>query len=100
MTELSAAVLLAQLRRLDHIRARLRANKSLFKSLIADLPGLRFCDLPDPDGDLATHLVVLFPTGEVARKVTARTAQPRAGPTRACTSTAVWSTSFSSGRPA
>jgi dTDP-4-amino-4,6-dideoxygalactose transaminase len=71
MTELSAAVLLAQLRRLDGIRERLRANKSLFKSLIADLPGLRFRDLPDPDGDLATHLVVLFPTGEIARKVTA-----------------------------
>ncbi len=39
MTELARRVLLAQLRRLDAILERLRANKRLFKSLIADLPG-------------------------------------------------------------
>lgn len=70
-TELSAAVLLAQLRKVDQIRERLRANKRLFKSLIDDLPGVTFRHLPDPDGDLATHLVVLFPTGDIARKVAA-----------------------------
>jgi dTDP-4-amino-4,6-dideoxygalactose transaminase len=69
MTELSAAVLLAQLRKLDAIRARLRANKHLFRSLIADLPGLAFRTLPDPEGDLATHLVVLFPAESAARAV-------------------------------
>jgi dTDP-4-amino-4,6-dideoxygalactose transaminase len=69
MTELNAAVLLAQLRRLDHIRTRLRANKRLFESLISDLPGLQFRTLPDPDGDLATHLVVMFPAAEIARRV-------------------------------
>ncbi len=69
MTELNAAVLLAQLRRLDHIRTHLRTNKRLFESLIVDLPGLRTRTLPDPDGDLATHLVVIFPTAEVARRV-------------------------------
>lgn len=72
MTELNAAVLLAQLRRLDHIRTHLRANKRLFESLIGDLPGLRFRTLPDPDGDLATHLVVIFPTAEIARHVADR----------------------------
>jgi len=70
MTELHAAVLLAQLRRIDAIRARLRENKALFKSLIADLPGIRFRDLPDPAGDLATHLVVLFPDAAVAGAIT------------------------------
>jgi len=69
MTELNAAVLVAQLRRLDAIRAHLRANKRLFESLIADLPGLRTRVLPDPDGDLATHLVVIFPTADIARRV-------------------------------
>ena len=69
MTELNAAVLLAQLRRLDAIHERLRANKAQLKSRIADVPGLRFRDLPDPDGDLATHLVVLLPTSEAARAV-------------------------------
>ncbi len=71
MTELNAAVLLAQLRRLDWIRTHLRANKRLFESLITDQPGLRFRTLPDPDGDLATHLVVIFPAAEIARRVAA-----------------------------
>jgi 8-amino-3,8-dideoxy-alpha-D-manno-octulosonate transaminase len=69
MTELTAAVLLAQLRKLDPIVNRLRENKALFKSLIADGPGLSFRTLPDPPGDLATHLVVLFPTERAARAV-------------------------------
>jgi dTDP-4-amino-4,6-dideoxygalactose transaminase len=69
MTELSAAVLLAQLRKLDAILSRLRANKALFKSLIADVPGLEFRTLPDADGEIATHLVVLFPSEAVARPV-------------------------------
>ncbi|MGQ0572129.1 MAG: DegT/DnrJ/EryC1/StrS family aminotransferase [Armatimonadota bacterium] len=71
MTELNAAVLLAQLRRLDGIRAHLRANCQLFRSLIGDLPGLQFRALSDPDGDLATHLVVILPTEEIARSVAA-----------------------------
>jgi dTDP-4-amino-4,6-dideoxygalactose transaminase len=71
MTELHAAVLLAQLRRMDAIRTRLRENKALFKSLIANLPGLRFRELPDPNGDLATHLVVLFPTPAIASAISA-----------------------------
>ncbi len=69
MTELSAAVLLAQLRKLDAMVERMRANKRLLKSLLADLPGLAFRELPDPDGDLATHLVVLFPNADIAREV-------------------------------
>jgi dTDP-4-amino-4,6-dideoxygalactose transaminase len=76
MTELSAAVLLAQLRKLDAIIERLRASKALFKSLVADLPGLGFRTLPDPAGDLATHLVVLFPS-EAAARSTARALSSR-----------------------
>ena len=69
MTELSAAVLLAQLRKTDTILERLRHNKALFKSLIAETPGLEFRTLPDPAGEIATHLVVLFPSEAVARAV-------------------------------
>jgi dTDP-4-amino-4,6-dideoxygalactose transaminase len=69
MTELGAAVLLAQLRKVDSILGRLRSNKALLKSLIADVPGLAFRTLPDPEGDLATHLVVLFPDESIARGV-------------------------------
>jgi dTDP-4-amino-4,6-dideoxygalactose transaminase len=69
MTELSGAVLLAQVRRLDVIRDHLRANKRIVKSTISDLPGLGFRTIVDPEGDLATHLVVIFPSQEVAGAV-------------------------------
>jgi dTDP-4-amino-4,6-dideoxygalactose transaminase len=69
MTELSGAVLLAQFRKLDLIRSHLRANKAIVKSAIADLPGLGFRSIVDPEGDLATHLVVTFPSAEIASKV-------------------------------
>ena len=69
MTELSGAVLLAQVRKLDTIRSHLRANKAVVEDVLAELPQLRFRELADSDGDLATHLVVIFPTADVARGV-------------------------------
>jgi len=69
MTELSGAVLLAQVRKLDLIRTHLRANKRIVKSAIAGLPGLGFRTIVDAEGDLATHLVVTFPSAEVARAI-------------------------------
>lgn len=70
MTELEGAVLLAQVRRLDRIRDHLRANRDLVLGIIGDLPGIRFRTLPDPAGDLATHLVVIFPDAAAADAVT------------------------------
>lgn len=72
MTELQGAVLLAQLRKLDLIRERLHAHKKLFESHLRDLPGLEFRELPDPEGDAATVLTVLFPTAEIARQIAHR----------------------------
>ena len=69
MTELSGAVLLAQVRKLDLIRTHLRANKQIVKSAIEDLPGIGFRAIVDPEGDLATHLVVTFPSAEIAEAV-------------------------------
>jgi dTDP-4-amino-4,6-dideoxygalactose transaminase len=69
MTELTAAVLLAQLRKLDTITSHLHANKDRFKKAIADLPGLEFRELPDPEGELATLLTVFLPSEEIARKI-------------------------------
>jgi dTDP-4-amino-4,6-dideoxygalactose transaminase len=71
MTELSGAVLLAQVHRLDAIRSHLRANKAIVKSALEDLPGLEFRVLTDPAGDVATHCVVAFPTAEIAAGVAA-----------------------------
>ncbi len=70
MTELSGAVLLAQVRKLDLIRSHLRANKAIVKSILEEVPDIGFRTLTDPEGDLATHLVVTLPTAEIASRVT------------------------------
>jgi dTDP-4-amino-4,6-dideoxygalactose transaminase len=69
MTELTAAVLLAQLRKLDALLERLRANKRRFRAAIAGLPGLEFREITDPEGECATLLTVFLPTEKVARQV-------------------------------
>jgi dTDP-4-amino-4,6-dideoxygalactose transaminase len=69
MTELTAAVLLAQLRKVDGMLARLRANKRRFKAIIADLSGLEFREITDPEGECATLLTVFLPSEEIARKI-------------------------------
>ena len=71
MTELQGAVLLAQVRRLDRIRNHLRTNRDIVRSVIGGIPGIDFRTLPDPDGDLATHLVVVFPDAVTAGAVAA-----------------------------
>jgi dTDP-4-amino-4,6-dideoxygalactose transaminase len=69
MTELSAAVLLAQLRRLPTIHNHLHANKRRLKQAISDVPGLDFREITDPEGECATLLTVFLPSEEIARKV-------------------------------
>ncbi len=71
MTELSGAVLRAQLRRLPAMTASLRANKKRFRSQLLDIPGLAFREITDPEGELATIMTLLLPTEAVARAVAA-----------------------------
>jgi dTDP-4-amino-4,6-dideoxygalactose transaminase len=69
MTELAAAVLLAQLRKLGTIREHLHSNKQRFKQAITGLPGLEFREITDPQGECATLLTVFLPSEEIARQV-------------------------------
>jgi dTDP-4-amino-4,6-dideoxygalactose transaminase len=69
MTELSGAVLLGQVRKLDLITSHLRANKAIVKDILEEVPAIDFRTLTDAEGDLATHLVVVLPTAEIARSV-------------------------------
>jgi dTDP-4-amino-4,6-dideoxygalactose transaminase len=69
MTELQGAILLAQFRKLPQIRERLHANKRLFKSLIADLPGLEFRCLPDSDGEAAILSTLILPSAKIASQI-------------------------------
>lgn len=70
MNEITAAVGLAQLGKIDRIIDTLRQKRSKFKSLISNVEGFKFRTLNDPAGDCATVCTVIFDTREQALKVT------------------------------
>jgi 8-amino-3,8-dideoxy-alpha-D-manno-octulosonate transaminase len=72
MNELTGAVALAQLRKLDRLVATLRQKKARLKERIAGIPGVRFRKLPDPGGECATLCTVLFDDPGRAARVAAR----------------------------
>jgi 8-amino-3,8-dideoxy-alpha-D-manno-octulosonate transaminase len=69
MNELTGAVALAQLRKMDRIISALREKKRKLKELIAGIEGLHFRRLNDPKGDCATLCTVLFESAEKAARV-------------------------------
>jgi dTDP-4-amino-4,6-dideoxygalactose transaminase len=68
MSELTGAVALAQLGKLDRLVGRMRYLKSRIKDAIADAPGLEFRRLTDPEGDTAICLVMYLPNPATAGK--------------------------------
>jgi 8-amino-3,8-dideoxy-alpha-D-manno-octulosonate transaminase len=69
MTELTAAVLLAQFRKLDAIIERLTALKTRFKKQLQGVKGLEFRRLNDPQGECHTLLTVFLPDRKSADAV-------------------------------
>jgi 8-amino-3,8-dideoxy-alpha-D-manno-octulosonate transaminase len=69
MNEITAAVALAQLKKIDKIVGTLRQKRTKFKELISKAGGFRFRRLNDPDGDCSTVCTVIFDTKENAAKV-------------------------------
>lgn len=71
MTELTGAVVLAQFHKIGRILERLHANKQRLKAAIAaaDLPGLEFREVTDPEGECGTLLTVFLPTEPIARAI-------------------------------
>ncbi len=69
MTELSGAVLLRPGPQARPITRHLRANKAIVKDILEEVPAIGFRTLTDPEGDLATHLVVVLPSREMAESV-------------------------------
>lgn len=67
LSELNAAVGLAQLRKLDRILERQREHKSALREAFASRGEVRFRRLPDPAGDSATFLSILAPDEGRAR---------------------------------
>lgn len=71
MNELSGAVALAQVRKLDGMLQILREKKQRLKDLIknASIPGLAFRKVNDVNGECATMLTVIFDSKETAKAV-------------------------------
>jgi dTDP-4-amino-4,6-dideoxygalactose transaminase len=68
-TELQAAVLVAQFRKLPQLLERLRANKRRYKELIRDLPRLQFREITDERGECATMLTLTLPSADIAQSI-------------------------------
>ncbi len=71
ISELNAAIGLAQLRKLDFILEKQRVHKKAIKDALTAFPEIGFRALPDPEGDSATFLSFFLPN-EVKARETAR----------------------------
>lgn len=65
MNEITGAVALAQLRKLDDIMYQLKQKKARLKDMLKDLPGVTFRQINDPD-ECCTLLTLLFDEKEKA----------------------------------
>lgn len=68
ISELHAAVGLAQLRKADRIIATQRKAKSFLKEGLADIERVTFREIPDADGDSAAFLSFFLPSEKEARE--------------------------------
>ena len=68
MNELTGAVSLAQLRKLDNILSTLRAKKAKLKTMLKDCPNISFRTLNDENGECATLLTLLFDSADLAER--------------------------------
>lgn len=69
ISELNAAVGLAQLRKLDFILEKQRAHKQVLKEALGNTPEITFREIPDENGDSATFLSFFLPNKARAREV-------------------------------
>lgn len=71
ISELHAAVGLAQIRKLPQFLAIQRKNHGVLKAALSQIPGVTFRRVPDESGDSCTFLSWFLPTEEIARAVVA-----------------------------
>ena len=69
INELTGAMALAQLRKIDKITSTLRAKKCRLKQLISGIDGVKFRNLNDPAGECGTLLTVIFDDAQRAANV-------------------------------
>ena len=68
ISELHAAVGVAQTRKVPQILSSNRKNKTLLTNLLKDVQGLSFATIPDPAGDSSTFLNLMLPDTDGARR--------------------------------
>jgi 8-amino-3,8-dideoxy-alpha-D-manno-octulosonate transaminase len=71
ISELHAAVGLAQMRKIGKIRSLKRANQAFLKEKLSEIKGVTFRPVPDPEGDSGTFLNFFLPTTELTQKAVA-----------------------------
>ena len=69
ISELHAAVGLAQIRKLDTFLSIQKKNQSLLKEILSQVPGLTFRTVPDPQGDSCSFLSWFLPTADLTEAV-------------------------------
>lgn len=77
--ELNAAVGLAQMRKINTIRDNKRKAKAYLKGLLAEIDGVSFRYMPDPEGDSGTFLNFFMKDAETSQKVMAQFAEDGIG---------------------
>lgn len=65
MSELTAALLLEQVKKLDRLRAHVRSVGEIILDSVRDLPGVNARPLADPEGDTGVSPVFVFATPEL-----------------------------------
>ncbi len=68
MGELQGALGLAQLRRLHYVISEQKKNKAIIKETLGKIKGVKFREIPDPEGDTATFLAFNFPEAEITKR--------------------------------
>ena len=66
ISELHAAVGLAQIKKLPDFLATQKRNHTILKNMLAEIPEISFRSVPDPNGDSCTFLSWFLPNKEVA----------------------------------
>ncbi len=70
LNELSGAMLLAQLGKLDKITGAMRNAKWKIRRALEGTRGLEFREIPDPDGDSGPFLITIYPSKEKCQEFT------------------------------
>jgi 8-amino-3,8-dideoxy-alpha-D-manno-octulosonate transaminase len=69
ISELHAAVGLAQIKRLPEFLSIQKRNQAALKNILQQIPGIKFRRLPDEEGDSCTFLSWFLPTKEITAKL-------------------------------